>query len=616
MEPFASNAWKNMNPETSPPARFGHAMAYDSENRRVVLFGGWNGSTTFDDTWVYDAINNTWTEMRPNIKPSPRRFHGMAYDAQSDRVILFGGRYQDPVSGNVSYLNDTWAFDLNTGTWTNMTPDGSPSPRAEHALAYDVENDRIILFGGRWKNEVYSETWSYDFDNNSWTNMDPNTAPSARYGHSIAYDPSSHLTILFGGRNITSSFQDTWVFYFNNKTWSNMSPFPNPPSRCFHAMTYDLQSSLVILFGGSSGLPLNDTWIYDARHNSWSNLTLIASPPARSAHAMVYDSNSDRIILFDGNGLLNDTWAYELGRIPEVLSTSPENGAEEVSLSASITIAFSEPMDRISTEGAFSISPGIPTTFKWEDTNKTLIVIPKEKMNLSTRYNVTIGTSAMSQMGMNMIRPYSFTFTTTRDSEPPSVLSTNPPDGATNVDPNSQITIVFSEPMNKTSVEDALSIIPGSINNRSWDTSGEVLTLNVSMEEGKKYIVKIAQTAEDLAGNRMKVEYTLVFDTIHSTMESPDFSTIEILLGVIGLILSYIERKEIRKMVGRLEKKMEKMVERREKKMGKMVGRLEKMVGRLEKKMEKKTRKKRRKSKSGESQLDSEKPTKEPVDTA
>jgi hypothetical protein len=36
-----ANTWTNMNPSTHPGARSGHAMAYDSESDRVILFGGY-----------------------------------------------------------------------------------------------------------------------------------------------------------------------------------------------------------------------------------------------------------------------------------------------------------------------------------------------------------------------------------------------------------------------------------------------------------------------------------------------------------------------------------------------------------------------------------------------
>lgn len=46
---------------------------------------------------------------------------------------------------------------------------------------YDSESDRAIIFGGSIKNlEVgYNDTWSYDYNTNTWTNMSPATNPPA-----------------------------------------------------------------------------------------------------------------------------------------------------------------------------------------------------------------------------------------------------------------------------------------------------------------------------------------------------------------------------------------------------------------------------------------------------
>ena len=63
--------------------------------------------------------------MEPTTRPSPRTETGMAYDAESDRVILFGGVPQN---------DDTWAYDLNTNTWTLMEPAARPSPGAGISL--------------------------------------------------------------------------------------------------------------------------------------------------------------------------------------------------------------------------------------------------------------------------------------------------------------------------------------------------------------------------------------------------------------------------------------------------------------------------------------------------
>ena len=103
---------------------------------------------------------------QPKSIPSKRWLHAMAYDSESDRVVLFGG-----TDSNFD-LGDTWAYDLNTNAWTNMDPATRPGARGYHALAYDSQSDRIVLFGGKTDNKqrgISDETWAYDLNANAWT---------------------------------------------------------------------------------------------------------------------------------------------------------------------------------------------------------------------------------------------------------------------------------------------------------------------------------------------------------------------------------------------------------------------------------------------------------------
>ncbi len=107
-----------------------------------------------------------WTEMDPATAPSPRAGHAMAYDAGSDRVILFGGEIAPVFSLVLS--DETWVYDLNSNAWTNRNPSPRPSPRFLHAMAYDASSDRVILFGGWTESGQNTETWAYDFATNTW----------------------------------------------------------------------------------------------------------------------------------------------------------------------------------------------------------------------------------------------------------------------------------------------------------------------------------------------------------------------------------------------------------------------------------------------------------------
>jgi hypothetical protein len=86
-----------------PPARYGHAMAFDSDRHVVVLFGGQTGGPfgqgVLGDTREYDGAS--WTQV-PITGPSARTFVKMVYDPSRQRMVLFGGY------NGTTTVNDTW----------------------------------------------------------------------------------------------------------------------------------------------------------------------------------------------------------------------------------------------------------------------------------------------------------------------------------------------------------------------------------------------------------------------------------------------------------------------------------------------------------------------------
>ena len=118
-----------------PVPRNTHALAYDPDTDRVVLFGGDNGLVSLDDTWIYDYGANRWTRVETDVHPSARDYGQLAYDRDSRRMVLFGGLYWEN-SEEILCEPETWTFDLATLTWEKMAPPTSPTARAWHGMAY------------------------------------------------------------------------------------------------------------------------------------------------------------------------------------------------------------------------------------------------------------------------------------------------------------------------------------------------------------------------------------------------------------------------------------------------------------------------------------------------
>jgi len=308
----ADEDWTLQSPTTNPPSRYYHAMAYDSLNSQTVLVGGvvpigggfpiQNG---YDQrTWLWDGHN--WSPVVPTPSPSPRFGHVMANDSVNHRVVLFGG-YS---SGTV--LNDTWLWD---GTqWSLQNPTHKPPARFDGAMAYDEVNHKVVLFGGQnFDIGLLTDTWVWD--GIDWTNVSPASAasPAPRIWAAMAFDGSNHNIVLFGGRGASNDpLGDTWSW--NGSAW-NLASTSGPTPRAGPAMAFDPGHQTTVLFGGSdsSNSFLNETWFWDG--TSWTQLLPATTPPGRDNSAMIFDGVNQKLLIFGGfenpwPSLLPDTWLF------------------------------------------------------------------------------------------------------------------------------------------------------------------------------------------------------------------------------------------------------------------------------------------------------------------
>ena len=110
----------------------------------------------------------------------------------------------------------------------------------------------------------------------------------------------------------------------------------------------------------------------------------------------------------------------------------------------------------------------------------------------------------------------------TIDSTPPSVISASPADGAQNLPLSPTITINFSEPMNRGTVERSFSLTAESAvaGNSSWANGDTTFIFSPSalLNYQKNYTFSVTADATDLVGNNLSP----VFSSSFSVSSSPD----------------------------------------------------------------------------------------------
>ena len=178
-----------------PPWRSAHVAVYDPVRRRMIVFGGRDG-TERDDVWVLTLDGTpTWTEWSVPNGPSRRAFATGIYDPARDALILQGGGYD---------LTDTWMLSLgDPPTWTELHPGGPAPPWWQTGVAvYDAARQRMVKYG----KAPYGDDPAFALSLGpelAWSPLNPGSAgPRARYEPAGVYDPSGDRMVIFGGYSL------------------------------------------------------------------------------------------------------------------------------------------------------------------------------------------------------------------------------------------------------------------------------------------------------------------------------------------------------------------------------------------------------------------------------
>jgi N-acetylneuraminic acid mutarotase len=511
-------------------------MTYDPDVKKIILFGGNVTPTTFpQETWTYDVNGNKWTDVSPPPSESPvGRCHPvMAYDAKSKKHVLFGGR-----NSVFNILGDTWTYDAVQNKWTDAKPNPSPPPTYHPAMAADPATGKIVFFGGCVNGvgtlsckQLTDATWVYDPSSNTWSDMKPTKAPPPRDRHHMAWDPVINRALLFGGvgANSKTDMQDTWLYDLANNSWEEVMPATKPPGRDMNPMDFDQTRQMIIMFGGYSSY--KDTWYFDGKKKDWVKETPTGSPSGRFGHYIVYDAGAQKSVVFGGwagSCCVGDTWVYDSGgRVPvppKVTTTSPGNQATNVDPAANVVVNFDLDMDPTATSAAYSINPNVAGTAAVS--GKVLTWTHPAKLAFSTQYSVTIAGTAKSAAGDAMNTPHTFSFTTAADNStpiPPKIASTNPTDQATGVPVDAKITIVFDKKMDAAATEVAISSTPALTGAFSWDGSGSTVTWTPAapLAYDTKHTVTVAAGAKSSDGAALGTPFSFSFTTAAKKDDTP-----------------------------------------------------------------------------------------------
>jgi hypothetical protein len=212
-----------------PGPRDHHAMVYDPVRERIVLHGGSviiskytaasgaeqvSGSVVwYEDTWEFDGT--AW-KVFSGKGPGTRAHHCMVYDPLRKMTIVAGGVSEDRQRGT-----GTWGWD---GVAWRLLADGGPMPRARSRMAFHEPSGEVVLFGGDVPHsgrgfKIVGDTWIWN--GKSWSERKPLHSPGDRMMHAMTYDADAKRVILYGGAFGAKERDDAWTW--DGEDWSPLA---------------------------------------------------------------------------------------------------------------------------------------------------------------------------------------------------------------------------------------------------------------------------------------------------------------------------------------------------------------------------------------------------------
>jgi hypothetical protein len=329
LTPSAPNVWGS-GASIPTGARY-RAAGASCDGKTYYIFGGNDGSTVLNETWMYDPASNTWTRKAD----MPVSLMSMEATCIDDYIYLVGG-----YTGS-AYTNRFLVYDTVADTWVNST---WPNIRTPMTAAWD---GKLYAFGGN--PGPSDETWMYDPATAAWTGPLASMPTATSYG---AATTMGGYTYVIGGVDSSGALNAVQRYDPAANTWSTG---PSLPAGRMNPMLVWYGNRLYAATGGTSAwIAYGDTLMLDTSAwpgGSWTAQGETVPTPVIGA---AYDCVNNRIYGAGGtNG--NDDYAINqylddgqvchtsLTDVPW-LSESPISGTVASTSSQVVNVIFNSTM--------------------------------------------------------------------------------------------------------------------------------------------------------------------------------------------------------------------------------------------------------------------------------
>jgi N-acetylneuraminic acid mutarotase len=254
-------------------------------NGKVLVAGGFSGSTTWNTAELYDPDSGTWSDTG-NLAAA--RAFATATVLANGKVLVAGGLLS-------TFLSSAELYDPATGTWSST---GTMNQSRGIHTAAPLADGRVLVAsgaGGSFTSPILQNSSElYDPTSGSWTTT--GGLSTARVFHTATVLQNGKVLVT-GGSNFTTIIYDTAELYDpGTGFWSGVGKMTS--ARIVHTATL-LNSGKLLVVGGFNNQPIDST------NKSTEQFDPVSGNWTRTFDLNVARGNHAATLLADGNVLVS-----------------------------------------------------------------------------------------------------------------------------------------------------------------------------------------------------------------------------------------------------------------------------------------------------------------------
>lgn len=264
---------------------------------------------------------------------------------------------------------------------------------------------------------------------------------------------------------------------------------------------------------------------------SWSGNTMTFTPENNFSYDTVYTCTVGVGAVDSSGDALASAYTWSFTSLysddttpPTISSVTPSPGAINVATSPTISVTWSEGMDKSSAQNAFTMKDSskkvVSGSVSW--IGNIMIYTPSTALAANTTYTCDVGVNAEDLSGNLLQAEETWNFTTATGSSTfsaPTVIFTIPDNETIAIPIASTVSVGFSQTMNETSVQNAFTMTDASNievgGNVTWRENVMIFTPGANLDNDMVYTCAVGTGATDSVGNPMAAEHTWSFTTIY-----------------------------------------------------------------------------------------------------